>query len=456
MADIARALSELRTLLGDRISTATDVRAEHARGESYHTGPQPDAVVFPCNTDEVAAIVRICASTHTPVIAFGAGTSLEGHVIPVRGGVTIDMRRMNEIVAINVEDLDATVQAGVTRLQLNDALRDKGLFFPVDPGADATLGGMAATRASGTNAVRYGTMRDNVLNLTVALADGRVIRTARRARKSAAGYDLTRLFIGSEGTLGIITELTVRLYGVPDAIAAAVCTFSTIDGAVRTVIETLQLGIPVARIELVDGVQMDAINRYCGLDYPVAPTLFIEFNGTDLGVREDAEAVQRISGGYGGSDFVWAIKQEERTKLWNARHSAYYAALALRPGGKGLVTDVCVPLSALTECIVETKRDLEDCPVPACLIGHVGDGNFHVAFVIDPDNADEVAAVEAIYHRMVQRALTLGGTCTGEHGIGIGKIDALVDELGDAVDVMRAIKSALDPSGILNPGKVLR
>src|SRR6516165_10819670 len=411
-------LTALRQLLGDRLSTSTAVCDQHGRDESYHAPHSPDAVAFARSTEEVSAIVRLCSSHKAPVIAFGAGTSLEGHVAALAGGVSIDLSQMNRILRINAEDLDAVVEAGVTRKQLNEHLRDTGLFFPIDPGADASLGGMAATRASGTNAVRYGTMRENVLTLTVVLADGRVIRTARRARKSAAGYDLTRLFIGSEGTLGIITEVTVRLYGIPEAISAAVCDFPTIEDAVNTVILTIQNGVPVARIELLDAAQMAAINNYSKLNHKVAPTLFFEFHGTPAGVAEQAEAVKAIAGEYGGNDFRWATTSEERSKLWQARHDAYYAALALRPGSKGWATDVCVPISRLAECISEIKRDLADSPIPSALVGHVGDGNFHLVFMIDPQRLEEIAEAGRLNDRMVARALAMEGTSTGEHGVG--------------------------------------
>jgi D-lactate dehydrogenase (cytochrome) len=449
-------LASLRELLGDRVSTSAAVCAQHGKDESYHLPHAPDAVVFAQSTEEVSAIVKFCAEYKTPVIAFGAGTSLEGHVAALAGGVSIDMSQMNRIVRVNAQDLDATVEAGVTRKQLNEYLRDTGLFFPIDPGADASLGGMAATRASGTNAVRYGTMRENVLAMTVVLADGRVIRTARRARKSAAGYDLTRLFVGSEGTLGIITELTVRLYGIPEAISAAVCAFPNIEGAVDTVISTIQSGVPVARIELLDEIQMAAINKYSKLDHKVAPTLFFEFHGTPGGVAEQAETVKVIAGEYGGDDFRWATTPEERSKLWQARHDAYYAALALRPGSKGLATDVCVPISRLAECIVETKRDLAASSIPYALVGHVGDGNFHLVFMLDPNHPEELVEANRLNERMVNRALAMEGTSTGEHGVGYGKMDFLVAEHGEAVSVMRMIKKALDPGGILNPGKIVR
>src|SRR6266436_5766476 len=387
----ASMLVSLRQLLGDRLSTSPAVCAHHGKDESYHPPHAPDAVAFAHSTEEVAAVVKLCADHQTPVIAFGAGTSLEGQVAALAGGVCIDMSQMNRILRVNAADLDASVEAGVTRKQLNEHLRDTGLFFPIDPGADASLGGMAATRASGTNAVRYGTMRDNVLALTVVLADGRVIKTARRARKSAAGYDLTRLFVGSEGTLGIITEVTLRLYGIPEAISAAVCAFPNIEGAVDTVILTIQNGVPVARIELLDECQMAAINKYSKLDHKVAPTLFFEFHGSPAGVAEQAETVKAIASEHGGDDFRWATTSEERSKLWQARHDAYYAALALRPGSKGWATDVCVPISRLAECISETKKDLADSLIPSALVGHVGDGNFHLVFMIDPNRPEEIA-----------------------------------------------------------------
>ncbi len=449
-------LASLRQRLGDRLSTSAAVCAQHGKDESYHAPHAPDAVAFARSTDEVAAIVSLCAAYKTPVIAFGTGTSLEGHVAALRGGVCIDLAQMNAIVRVNADDLDATVEAGVTRKQLNEYLRDTGLFFPIDPGADASIGGMAATRASGTNAVRYGTMRENVMSLTVVLADGRVIRTARRARKSAAGYDLTRLFVGSEGTLGVITEVTVRLYGIPEAILAAVCAFPTIAAAVDTVIETIQSGIPVARIELLDEAQMDAINKYSKLDHRVAPTLFFEFHGSESGVAEQVDTVKALAAEHGGDDFRWAASPEARSKLWQARHDAYYAALALRPGSKGWPTDVCVPISRLAECIAETKRDLAQSSIPSALAGHVGDGNFHLIFMIDPQLPEEIAEASRLNDRMVARALEMEGTCTGEHGIGYGKMDFLVAEHGEAISVMRSIKQALDPDDILNPGKIIR
>jgi D-lactate dehydrogenase (cytochrome) len=449
-------LAALRQLLGDRLSTSAAICAQHGRDESYHPAHAPDAVAFARATEEVAAIVRLCAARKTPVVAFGAGTSLEGQVAALKGGICLDLSQMNRIVRVNREDLDATVEAGVTRKQLNEHLRDTGLFFPIDPGADASLGGMAATRASGTNAVRYGTMRENVLSLTVVLADGRIIRTARRARKSAAGYDLTRLFVGSEGTLGVITELTVRLYGIPEAISAAVCAFPTLENAVDTVIETIQSGVPVARIELLDEAQIAAINKYSNLDHKIAPTLFFEFHGSPAAVAEQSEAVKAIADEHSGDDFRWSATAEERSKLWRARHDAYYAALASRPGSKGWATDVCVPISRLAECISETKKDLAQSSVPSALVGHVGDGNFHLVFMLDPDRPEEITEASRLNDRMVARALAMEGTSTGEHGIGYGKMDFLIAEHGEAVAVMRTIKQALDPDNILNPGKIVR
>ena len=407
-------------------------------------------------TDEVAAVVKVCAHRGVPVVPYGAGTSLEGQITALHGGVCIDLGQMNNILRVDAEDMDVTVEAGVTRKQLNQHLHDTGLFFPIDPGADASLGGMAATRASGTNAVRYGTMRENVLALTVVLADGRVIRTARRARKSAAGYDLTRLFVGSEGTLGVITEVTLRLYGIPEAISAAVCAFPSIDDAVNTVILTIQSGVPVARIELLDELTVGAVNAYSGLDYAVAPTLFFEFHGTEAGVAEQAETVQAIAADFGAGDFRWATKTEERNKLWQARHDSWFASLALAPGKQGIATDVCVPISRLAECIAETRKDLDVSTVVAPLVGHVGDGNFHLIYLIDPDDADEVAEAERLNERMVMRAIAMDGTCTGEHGIGSAKLDFLQAEHGEAVSVMRLLKLALDPENIMNPGKVVR
>ena len=451
---VRTAIEELQALLGDRLSTSIGVRDHHSKDESWHIPHRPDAVAFPETTEEVSKIVQVCARYRIPVVAYGTGTSLEGSVIPEFGGVVIDLVNFDQVLKVNAEDLDVTVQARVTRKQLNDYIRDLGLFFPIDPGADASLGGMAATRASGTNAVRYGTMRENVLGLTVVLADGRIIRTSRRARKSAAGYDLTRLFVGSEGTLGVITEVTLRLYGIPEAMAAAVCSFDSLEGAVNTVIQTIQLGVPIARIELLDDVQMDSVNRFSKLSYPVKDTLFVEFHGTENGVREQAEMVQAIAAEHGGGEFKWATKPEERSVLWTARHDVTYANKALRPGCDIWATDVCVPISRLAECILETKKDLEESFLVAPLVGHVGDGNFHLGFIINRDDPKELAEAERINERLVMRALAMDGTCTGEHGIGLGKMKFLVAEHGEAVSVMREVKKALDPLGIMNPGKI--
>ena len=453
---LAAAFAALRSLLGDRFSTTAAVRAHHGKDESYHAPFDPDGVAFARTTDEVSAIVKICAGHRVPIIPFGTGTSLEGHVAALQGGISLDLSGMDRIVAVNSEDLDVTVEAGVTRKALNTHLRDTGLFFPIDPGANASLGGMAATRASGTNAVRYGTMRENVLALTVVLPDGRVVKTARRARKSAAGYDLTRLYVGSEGTLCVITEVTVRLYPIPEAMSAAVCAFGDIKGAVDTVIATIQQGVPVARIELLDDVQIDAINKYSKLDLPVAPTLFLEFHGSAAGVKEQAETVEAIARDNGARGFQWTTQAEERTKLWQARHDAAYAAAALRPGAKFWATDVCVPISRLTECIVETKKDVAQSFIPCPIVGHVGDGNFHVAMVVDPTKPEEIAEASRLNDRLILRALAMNGTCTGEHGIGYGKLDFLIAEHGEAVSVMRTLKQALDPLNIMNPGKIVR
>ena len=455
-ATVQTVIEELRVLLGDRLSTSSGVRDHHSKDESWHVPHRPDAVAFPNTTEEVAQIVLACAHHHVPVVAYGTGTSLEGAVIPEHGGIVVDLINFDKVLRVSQEDLDVTVQARVTRKQLNEHIRDLGLFFPIDPGADASLGGMAATRASGTNAVRYGTMRENVLALTVVLADGRIIKTSRRARKSAAGYDLTRLFVGSEGTLGIITEVTLRLYGIPEAMAAAVVSFDSLAGAIDTVIQTIQLGVPVARIELLDDVQMDAVNRFSKLAYPVKDTLFVEFHGTEAGVKEQAEIVQAIAGENGGGEFKWAVKPEERTQLWTARHDVTYANKALRPGCEIWATDVCVPISRLAECILETKEDLKSSFLIAPLVGHVGDGNFHLGFLIDRDDPKELAEAERLNDRLVMRALAMDGTCTGEHGIGLGKMKFLTAEHGEAVSVMRDIKRALDPLGIMNPGKIFK
>ncbi len=450
-------LTRLRDLLGDRLSTGASVRELHSRGESHHHAVLPDAVVFPSSTEQVQAIVAACAAHRVPMTPFGAGSSLEGHVIPLRAGVSVDLTRMARILRLSVEDLDVTVEPGVTRKQLDRHLQSTGLFFPLDPGADATIGGMAATRASGTTAVRYGTMRELVLGLTAVVADGRAVRTGSRARKSSAGYDLTRLFVGAEGTLGIITEVTLRLYGRPEAVAAATCWFETIDAAVNAVIAIVQLGIPVARIELLDEVQMEAVRRHSRLDHPAAPTLFFEFHGmSDAQVEEQAIAVGAIVGEHAGQGFARASSPEARAKLWQARHDAYYAALALRPGARGWTTDVCVPISRLAECIHATKADLATSHLVGPLVGHVGDGNFHLVIPVDPESNTDLAEAERITDRLVERALAMGGTCSGEHGVGIGKMRFLEAEHGAAaLDVMRAIKRALDPHDLMNPGKIL-
>ncbi|MGH8695087.1 MAG: FAD-binding oxidoreductase, partial [Burkholderiales bacterium] len=431
------------------------VREHHGKDESYFPHAPPDAVAFPHSTEEVRDIVYLCRRYHTPLIPFGVGTSVEGHVLATRGGVCVDLSQMSKVLAVHVEDLDATVQAGVTRKALNEEIRHTGLFFPIDPGADATLGGMAATRASGTNAVRYGTMRENVLGLTIVTADGRIIKTSRRSRKSAAGYDLTRLFVGSEGTLGIITEVTVRLYAVPEAMSAAVCSFKDIAGAVGTVIQTLQAGIPIARSEALCATTMKAINAHSKTTYKEQPTLFLEFHGSGRGVVEQAELVQEIATERGGEGFQWATKPEDRNRLWAARHQAYFAGLQLRPGARAVSTDVCVPISRLTECMLETAADIAKASMPIPMFGHVGDGNFHCMILIRPDVEADLAEAKRFNERLVDRALAMEGTCTGEHGVGFGKIDWLRKEHGAGVDLMAAIKRALDPENLLNPGKVV-
>jgi len=447
-------LAGLRALFGNRLNLTEAVRAHHGASESHFATVLPDAVVFPHSTEEVVALVKACVFHDTPIIPYGAGTSIEGNTTPVRGGVTVDLSQMDAILEVNDEDFDCTVQAGVRREQLNAHLRDVGLFFPIDPGANATIGGMASTRASGTNAVRYGTMREAILSLRVVTPDGRDIRTSRRARKSAAGYDLTRLMIGAEGTLGIITEVTLRLHGIPESILSAVCSFDTMAGAVDTVVQSIQLGIPLARVEILDDVQMRAVNAWSDLDYPEKTTLFFEFHGSERYVQEQVETVSELAVGNGGNAFRWAVLPEERDRLWKARHQAYYAAVGLRKGCVGWPTDVCVPISRLADCILATKADLETASIPGPILGHVGDGNFHVVFVIDPDKPDELIEAEALNRRLVRRALDMGGTCTGEHGIGLGKQDWLVEELGEAVETMRLIKRALDPHNLFNPGKI--
>ncbi len=450
------ALAALKSLLGDRLSTAHSVREHHGRDITHHTASPPDAVAFAETTEEVSQIIKICAEHNVPVIPFGTGTSLEGHIMAPYGGISIDLGAMNQVLRINPQDMDCTVQACVTRKQLNEYIRDTGLFFPIDPGADASIGGMAATRASGTNAVRYGTMRENVLGLTIVQADGRIIKTGGRAKKSSAGYDLTRLFVGSEGTLGVITEITLKLYPVPEAISAAVCNFESLEGAVDTVISTIQCGVPIARIELLNDVQLKAINNYSKTDFPEKPTLFLEFHGSPAGVQEQIETVQELARDNGGGGFQWAEKAEDRTRLWSARHNAAYAAQGLRPGANMLSTDVCVPISRLADCILETTADLEKNGLETPIVGHVGDGNFHLVLFYDENNREEIALIEGVNERMVHRAIAMGGTCTGEHGIGQGKLDFLIAEHGEAVATMRQVKQALDPKNIMNPGKILR
>ncbi len=435
--------------------TSRAVLEHHGRDESPLPAAPPDAVAFPASTDDVAAVLQTCNRHRIPVVPFGAGTSLEGHVLATSGGICIDLTRMDEIVAVRVDDMDVTVQAGVTRVALNERLARDGLFFPVDPGADATIGGMAATGASGTTTVRYGAMRENVLALEVVLADGRVIRTARRARKSSAGYDLTRLMIGSEGTLGVITQVTLRAHGLPEAISGAVCRFPDLESAVHAVTAILQLGMPVARVELLDELAIAAINDYAGLAYPVAPLLLFELHGSAREVEGQAADVAEVVAEHGGTGYRSAIDAQERAELWRARHDSFYASLALRPGARAITTDVCVPISRLAECIGATQADVAELALTATIVGHVGDGNFHVMALVDPGDPSEMTAAEEMNHRLVERALAMDGTCTGEHGIGIRKIPFLPRELPGGVEVMRQIKTALDPNWILNPGKVL-
>jgi D-lactate dehydrogenase (cytochrome) len=453
--EIDATISELSALYGARVSTAHAVREQHGKDISYHEAHLPDAVVFAESAEEVQQVVQICARHRTPIIAFGTGTSLEGHISAPRGGISLDVSRMNRILQVNQEDLDVVVQPGVTRKQLNEHLRATGLFFPIDPGADASLGGMASTRASGTNAVRYGTMRENVLALQVVTADGRLMRLGRRSRKSSAGYDLVKLFVGAEGTLGIITEISLRLYGIPEAMASATCAFETLDGAVSTVIQTIQSGIPVARIELMDTETVDTVNRYSKLDLPLRSTLLLEFHGTEASAREQAEMVQAIAADNGGGDFAWTSQAEERSRMWQARHDAAWAAKAAKPGWGMWATDVCVPISRLAECIRETQKDIVESGLYAPIVGHVGDGNFHLTMMVKPDDPDYLRRAEALNDRLVGRALALGGTCTGEHGVGLGKIKFLYEEHGEAMSLMRAIKQALDPHDIMNPGKII-
>jgi len=454
--EVAAVVGKLTQDFPDRAVTSNAVREQHGHGEGMADAALPDVVVFPHTNDEVAGIVRLCHASHIPVIAFGIGTSLEGHVAALYGGVCIDLSQMNRMLEVNGEDLDCRVQAGVTREQVNAELKGTGLFFPIDPGANATIGGMASTRASGTNAVRYGTMRENVLGLTVVTPDGRIVRTGGRARKSAAGYDLTRLFVGAEGTLGIITEIQLRLYGIPEAISAAVCQFPDLKSAVDTVIVAMQHGIPVARIELLDDVQMDVCIKYSKLEgYKSAPTLFFEFHGSNAGVQEQAEMMQGIAAEHGGSAFEWATRAEDRGRLWKARHSAYYASKACYPGKEAFATDACVPISRLADCVLESKADADATGLVAPIVGHVGDGNFHLTVLFDGNSKAERAAAEGLAKRVSMRAIAMGGTCTGEHGIGVHKLEALVAEHGEAVELMQTIKRALDPRNIMNPGKTV-
>ncbi len=454
---MTQALSELKCLLGDRLSTNLTVRDHHSRDESWHEGRPPDAVCFVSGINEVSRTMEICSRHKIPVIPFGAGTGLEGGTVAHKGGICINVSNMNSIIQVNLEDMDCVVQPGVTRKQLNRYLHDSGLFFPIDPGADASLGGMAATRASGTNAVRYGTMRENVLSLKVVMANGSIVTTGHRARKSAAGYDLTHLFIGSEGTLGIIVELSLRLHGRPEAISSARVYFDDIDGAVNTAIQTIQYGIPIARVELLDAAQMRAINQYSKTRYAEKIALFLEFHGSHASVKEQAQTVGEICADLGGSEFEWTTYEEQRREMWDARHSAAYAVMAVKPSAKVYVTDVCVPLSRLADCIRETREDVEiSTNVPTFLLGHIGDGNFHYVFLVDPDDPSEFERILQLSERMVQRAIRMGGTCTGEHGIGLGKQKYLQLEFGETgVELMRTLKLAMDPHNLMNPGKLV-
>jgi D-lactate dehydrogenase (cytochrome) len=455
-AAIEGAVGALLARFGNKVATSQAVREQHGHTTTWLANQPPDAVLFAASTEDVQDAVRICAEHRVPVIPFGTGTSLEGHVNAPFGGVCIDLREMNRVLAVHAEDLDCVIEPGITRKQLNEYLRDQGLFFPLDPGADASLGGMAATRASGTNAVRYGTMKDNVIALKAVLPNGELMRSAQRAKKSAAGYDLTRLFIGSEGTFGVITELTLKLHGIPEAISSAVCPFPSVDAACRAAILTIQSGIPVARIELMDELQVRACNAYSKLTLAETPTLFLEFHGSEAGVAEQAERFGEIAQELGGGPSAWTTKPEERTKLWQARHDAYHAVVQLRPGARPLATDVCVPISCLAECVAGTQADIAEMKLIAPIVGHVGDGNFHVSLLIDMDNATEIERAERFLERLAKRALALEGTCTGEHGVGQGKMKYLLEELGaPALDVMRAVKQAIDPHNIMNPGKIV-
>ena len=453
----AALLDALRQRFGERCSTALVVREQHGRDESSFAAPPPAAVVFAESTADVQAVVALASQYQVPVIPFGVGSSLEGHLLAVQGGISIDLGRMNRVLAVNAEDLTVTVQPGVTRKQLNEEIKSTGLFFPIDPGADASIGGMSATRASGTNAVRYGTMRENVLALEVVTASGDVIRTGTRARKSSAGYDLTRLMVGSEGTLGVITEITLRIYPLPEAVSAAICSFPSIEAAVRTTIQIIQLGVPIARVELIDRHTVRMVNAYAKLGLREEPMLLMEFHGSPAGVKEQAELVQEIASDHGGNAFEWASTPEERTRLWTARHNAYFAAIQSRPGCRAISTDTCVPISRLADCLLESVAEADASGIPYFLVGHVGDGNFHFGYLLDPEQPQERVVAEQLNHQLVTRALALGGTCSGEHGVGLHKMDFLRSEAGDgAVDLMRTIKRALDPHNIMNPGKIFR
>lgn len=454
-ARIEAAIAAIQPLLGQRLSLSKSDLAQHGRSESYFALTPPDAVAYPETTAEVSEIVAICARHEVPVVAWGTGTSLEGHSLAIKGGVVVDFSRMNRVLEIRPEDMDVTVQPGVTREALNEELRATGLFFPVDPGANAALGGMAATRASGTTTVRYGTMRDNVLGLEVVLADGRVIRTGTRARKSAAGFDLTGLMVGSEGTLGLMTELTLRLHGQPEAISAGVCAFPDMAAAVAAVTDTIQMGLPMARIEFVDAATAEAVNAYAGMSFPLVPHLLVEFHGSEGAVAEQSELFGEIVADHGATGFDWSLRPEDRKALWTMRHNAYYAILASRKGARGLVTDICVPISRLAQAVEETQADISESSIPGPILGHVGDGNFHAILLIDEDRPEEIAEAKALSRRMVERALALGGTSTGEHGVGMGKLDFMAREHGDGWAVMGDIKRALDPKNILNPGKLV-
>ena len=445
----------LQAAFGEQFSVAMAVREQHGRDESAFTVPPPAAVVFAQSTQDVATTVKLCAQYKAPVIPFGVGSSLEGHLLAVQGGISLDVSRMNAVLSINAEDLTVTVQPGVTRKQLNEAVKSTGLFFPIDPGADATIGGMSATRASGTNAVRYGTMRENVLALEVVTANGDIIRTGTRAKKSSAGYDLTRLMVGSEGTLGVITEVTVKLYPLPEAVMAATCSFATLADAVNTTIQIIQLGVPIARCELLDANTIRMVNAHSKLTLREGAMLLMEFHGSPASVREQVETVQAIAAEFGGAAFEWAATPEERTRLWTARHNAYFAGVQSRPGCKAITTDTCVPISRLADALLDSVTEAQEAGIPYFLVGHVGDGNFHMGYLIDPNSDSERELAERLNHQLVTRALKLGGTCTGEHGVGLHKMGFLLEETGSgAVDMMRTIKRALDPDNILNPGKI--